>query len=312
MNQKLSLVILFMILLLSFTLITYAGPEFTLIYVIQDGDTLSEIAEDYGVPSTLLLSHNNLNTNSLIKVGQELLIPKTNRENEKNTTNKSNLFDSKMFKQNNGLNKLALDVGNVYSVRINPSQKLPDVSNIPTNKIIKYHVGVGDTLYDLARTFNTSIGVIMALNNMERSIIRVGDTVRLPIHNLSPRQVLAKIVTDEDIELLARVIHGEARGEPFIGQVAVGAVVINRVLSSYFPNSFKEVVYQKKQFSAVADGQINLRPGSSSYRAAREALRGTDPTMGSMYYYNPRTANHQWWFEQRRMMVTIGEHVFTR
>jgi len=309
MNQKLSLVILFMILLLSFTLITYAGPEFTLIYVIQDGDTLSEIAEDYGVSSKLLLAYNKLNRNSVIKVGQELLIPKIIEENE-NTKEKQ--FDSRMFKQNRKVNNLTLDVGSVYSVRINPSQKLPDVSNISPDKIIKYHVGVGDTLYDLARTFNTSIGVIMALNSMERSIIRVGDTVRLPINNLSPRQVLAKIVSDADIELLARVIHGEARGEPFIGQVAVGAVVINRVLSSYFPDTFREVIFQKRQFSAVADGQINLRPGSSSYRAAKEALRGTDPTMGSMYYYNPRTANYQWWFEQRRMMVTIGEHIFTR
>lgn len=309
MNQKLSQVILLLILLLSFTLITYAGPEFSLIYVIQEGDTLSEIAEDYGVSTRLLLTYNNLNKNSIIKVGQELSVPKIIHEKEKNN---SYIFNSKMFKQNKQANNLALDVGNVYSVRINPSQKLPDVSKIPRDKIIKYHVGVGDTLYDLARNFNTSIGVIMALNNMERSIIRVGDTVRLPINNLSPRQILTKIVTDRDVELLARVIHGEARGEPFIGQVAVGAVVINRVLSSYFPNTFREVVYQKRQFSAVADGQINLKPGSRSYKAAREALRGTDPTMGSMYYYNPRTANYQWWFEQRRMMVTIGEHIFTR
>lgn len=309
MNLKLFQMILLLILLLSFTMITYAGPEFALIYVIQDGDTLSEIAEDYGVSTTLLLTYNNLNKNSIIKVGQELSVPKIIYEEEKND---SSLFDYRMFKQNKELSNLTLDVGSVYSVRINPSQKLPDVSKIPTDKIIKYHVGVGDTLYDLARNFNTSIGVIMALNNMERSIIRVGDTVRLPIDNLSPRQVLAKIVNDSDVELLARVIHGEARGEPFIGQVAVGAVVINRVLSSYFPNTFREVIYQNRQFSAVADGQIKLRPGSSSYRAAREALRGTDPTMGSMYYYNPRTANYQWWFEQRRMMVTIGEHIFTR
>ena len=75
----------------------------------------------------------------------------------------------------------------------------------------------------------------MALNNKETSIIRVGETLRLPIHNLTPRQVLAKTITDEEFELLARVIHGEARGEPFIGQVAVGAVVINRVLDPISP-----------------------------------------------------------------------------
>ncbi|MFW6029526.1 MAG: cell wall hydrolase, partial [Halanaerobiales bacterium] len=148
-------------------------------------------------------------------------------------------------------------------------------------------------------------------NNMENSIIRRGQRIRLPINNLTQRQVLAMQVSNEDIELLARVIHGEARGEPFIGQVAVGAVVINRVLSSQFPNTFREVIYQNKQFSAVADGQINLSPTNTSYRAAREAINGSDPSMGSLYYYNPEFAKYQWWFETRRRTVTIGAHVFT-
>lgn len=308
MIRKIYSCLLFIVLLISFTLISYAGPEFTLIYVIQDGDTLSEIAEDYGISTAKLMEYNNLTSNSIIKVGQELLIP----EKEEKESQEVKLFDNRLFNRTTGVIGAQLDVGSVYSVRINPGQKLPDISDIPRDRIIKYHVGLGDTLYDLATSFNTSIGVIMALNDMEQSIIRVGDTIRLPINNLTPRQVLAKIVTEEDIELLARVIYGEARGEPFIGQVAVGAVVINRVLSDYFPDTFREVIYQKRQFSAVADGQFYLQPNRTAYRAAREALKGTDPTMGSMYYYNPKTANYQWWFEQRRMMVTIGDHIFTR
>lgn len=296
------------ILLISFTLISYAGPEFTLIYVIQNEDTLSEIAEDYGISTARLMEYNNLNAESIIKVGQELLIPDRVEKDKV----EDNIFDNKLFNRDSEVVELRLDVGSVYSVRINPGQQLPDISDIPRDRIISYHVGVGDTLYDLARSFNTSVGVLMALNNMDRSTLKVGDIIRLPINNLTPRQVLAKIVSEEDIELLARVIYGEARGEPFIGQVAVGAVVINRVLSDYFPDTFREVIYQRRQFSAVADGQFYLRPNSTAYRAAREALSGTDPTMGSMYYYNPKTANHQWWFEQRRMMVTIGDHVFTR
>lgn len=284
-----------------------ASPEFNLIYVIQDGDTLSEIAQSFGISIKDLLLSNNLKHNTTIKVGQELLIPKIEKKETRHIWS-YNFFDNK----DRRIPELKLDAGNVYSVRINQGLKLPDVSNIPKSKIITYHVAVGDTLYDLARSFNTSIGVIMALNNMNKSSIIVGDKLKLPINNLTPRQVLAKIVSDEDLELLARVIYGEARGEPFIGQVAVGAVVINRVLSSYFPNSFRAVIYQKNQFSAVSDGQINLTPNSTAYRAAREALNGTDPTMGSLYYYNPKTAKHQWWFKQRRMMVTIGEHVFTR
>lgn len=294
-----------LILLLTISITVLASPEFSLIYVIQEGDTLSEIAADYGVSTRELLELNNLHWNSMIRVGQELLIPKK----KKGTRGPG--WSYRLIEQKINRDNFRLDVGEVYSVRINPDQKLPDVSHIPKDKIITYHVGVGDTLYDLARSFNTTIGVIMALNNKETSIIRVGETLRLPIHNLTPRQVLAKTITDEEFELLARVIHGEARGEPFIGQVAVGAVVINRVLDPYFPNTIREVIYQKNQFSCVNDGQINLKPNSSAYKAAREALNGTDPTMGSLYFYNPRTAKFQWWFETRRKTVTIGNHVFT-
>ncbi|MDI3547159.1 MAG: N-acetylmuramoyl-L-alanine amidase [Halanaerobiales bacterium] len=297
--------LLLIILLFLVTAISYAGPKFTLIYVVQEGDTLSEIAQAYGVSTQALREANNLSKNSLIKLGQELVIPEV-------VADKGPNWDLTLFESEEDFGKnLNLNVGSNYSVRINPGQALPEV-NIPRDKIIKYHVGVGDTLYDLARSFNTSIGVIMALNNLQDSIIRVGDTIKLPINNLTPRQVLAKTVKPKDIELLARVIHGEARGEPFIGQVAVGAVIINRVLSPYFPDTFYEVIHQKGQFSAVADGQFQLTPNRTAYRAAREALKGTDPTMGSMYYYNPKTAKNQWWFKKRRLMVTIGDHVFTK
>jgi len=306
MIRKITFIIIALMLFIIYSFTLNASPEFNLIYVIQDGDTLSEIAHSFGISTKELLTSNNLNQNTIIKVGQELLIPKIEKDE------KRHIWSYIFFDNTSHLPELKLDVGNVYSVRIDPGMILPDISKIPKDKIITYHVAIGDTLYDLARSFNTSIGVIMALNNLDKSTIRVGDKLKLPISNLTPRQVLAKTVTDADIELLARVIHSEARGEPYIGQVAVGAVVINRVLSSYFPNTFREVIYQKNQFSAVNDGQINLTPNSTSYRAAREALKGTDPTIGSLYYYNPKTAKHQWWFEERRMMVTIGDHVFTR
>ena len=294
-----------LIFLLTISLSAYsaAQAEFNLIYVIQDGDTISEIAADYSVSTSQLMSANNLSSNSIIRVGQELLIPINNEPERKK-------WDYTFFSNNSSSERLGLDVGNVYSVRINPSQQLPDISQIPKDSIIKYHVGVGDTLYDIARDFNISIGVIMALNDMERSIIRAGTVIDLSTHNLSSRQVLAMNVNDQDLELLARAIFSEARGEPYIGQVAVGAVVINRVLSSDFPNDFREVIYQDRQFSAVADGQINLTPNQTAYRAARDALNGSDPTMGSLFYYNPTFAKNQWWFETRRLMVSIGQHLF--
>ena len=114
---------------------------------------------------------------------------------------------------------------------------------------------------------------------------------------------------DANINLLARIINGEARGEPYEGQVAVGAVVLNRVDHPSFPNSISGVVYQKGAFTAVDDGQINAEMYSSSHRAARDALNGWDPTGGAIYYYNPQTATNKW-IRSREIICTIGKHVF--
>ena len=112
-----------------------------------------------------------------------------------------------------------------------------------------------------------------------------------------------------NIDLLARIINGEARGEPYEGQVAVGAVVLNRVDHPSFPNSISGVVYQKGAFTAVDDGQINAEMYASSHRAARDALNGWDPTGGAIYYYNPKTATNKW-IRTREIICTIGKHVF--
>jgi len=112
-----------------------------------------------------------------------------------------------------------------------------------------------------------------------------------------------------DLYLLAKCIHAEARGEPYIGKVAVGAVILNRVASPDFPNSIYGVIYQPWAFTAVHDGQINLEPEAASYQAATDALNGWDPSYGSLYYYNPVTASSSWIFN-RQTVVTIGKHVF--
>lgn len=112
-----------------------------------------------------------------------------------------------------------------------------------------------------------------------------------------------------DEYLLARTIHGEARGEPYIGKVAVAAVVLNRVKSPSFPNTPAGVVYQPLAFTAVADGQINLTPNKDSINAARDALNGWDPTNGCLYYWNPATATSKWIWS-RKVTLKIGKHWF--
>ncbi len=117
--------------------------------------------------------------------------------------------------------------------------------------------------------------------------------------------------SDADINLLARLIYGEARGESYTGQVAVGAVVMNRIKSASFPNTMSGVIYQKYAFTAVADGQINLTPNATARRAAQDAMNGWDPSYGAIYYYNPATATSSWIFS-RQTTVTIGNHVFAK
>lgn len=112
-----------------------------------------------------------------------------------------------------------------------------------------------------------------------------------------------------DVYLLAQLIYGESRGEPYKGQVAVAAVVLNRVESSKFPNSIAKVIYQAGAFDVVDDGQINLTPDQTALSAARDAMNGWDPSGGALFYYNPNTATSAWIWS-RPVIVVIGEHKF--
>jgi N-acetylmuramoyl-L-alanine amidase len=114
---------------------------------------------------------------------------------------------------------------------------------------------------------------------------------------------------NNEVYLLAQAIHGEARGEPYIGQVAVGAVILNRVDDPRFPKTIAGVIYQPGAFTAVADGQINLAPGETALKAARDALNGWDPSGGAMYYYNPAKATSKWIWS-RPIIKVIGKHYF--
>ncbi len=117
--------------------------------------------------------------------------------------------------------------------------------------------------------------------------------------------------SQDEIQVLARAVHGEARGEPYEGKVAVAAVILNRVRHPSFPNSISDVVFQPGAFTAVSDGQIWLEPNASAYRAAYDALNGWDPSNGAIYYWNPAKATSRWIWS-RPVHKTIGKHVFGR
>ncbi len=131
------------------------------------------------------------------------------------------------------------------------------------------------------------------------------------IYNSSNSSSSSSSSNSSNVNLLARLIYGEARGEPYTGQVAVGAVVMNRVKSSSFPNTISGVIYQSGAFDAVRDGQINLSPNSTAIKAAQDAINGWDPSYGAVYYFNPSTATNKWIWS-RPMTVTIGRHRFCK
>ena len=162
----------------------------------------------------------------------------------------------------------------------------------------------GQETYDAVVYFQKKNGLKADGVAGEKTLEAMGISERIPAVAASAASSYAS-----EVELLARLFHGEARGEPYVGMVAVGAVVLNRVRSSRFPNTIAGVVYQAGAFDAVTDGQINLTPGEQSRRAARDALNGWDPTGGCLYYYNPATATSKWIWT-REVRLNSGAHSF--
>ncbi len=178
--------------------------------------------------------------------------------------------------------------------------------------VVCYTVQPGDTLSEIAEVFNVSLNKLVEANNLRSSTIRPNEILVIPDKLKTSSLSRGNILRDELI-LLARAIHAEARGESFTGKVAVGAVILNRVSSPKFPGTIGEVILQRDkhtvQFSPVADGTINLTPDEVAIKAALEALRGTDPTGGALFFYNPQIASDQW-IKTLPVVTRIGNHVF--
>lgn len=170
-----------------------------------------------------------------------------------------------------------------------------------------HKVKKGDTLYRLSRIYGVTIASIKNANGLKSDTIYIGQTLRIPTGNNVSRS--GGNYSQEDLYWLSRVVYGEARGEPYIGQVAVAAVVLNRTQNKQFPDTIKEVIFQPLAFTAVADGQIYLTPNATAIKAAREALAGADPSGGALYYWNPAKATSKWIWT-RTIIKRIGNHVF--
>lgn len=181
------------------------------------------------------------------------------------------------------------------------------------SKTVSHIVREGDTLYGIAQEYQVEARDLMRSNNLDSSLIRPGDILMIPDKTIAAGVLSRGDISREDLMLLARIIHAEARGESFEGQVAVGAVILNRIASPFFPKTIRDVVYQKNsrvyQFSPVGDGAINLEPNEKAIQAAIQALSGEDPTGGALFFYNPDVATDQW-IRTLPVITRIGNHVF--
>lgn len=194
--------------------------------------------------------------------------------------------------------------------------------NIPNDKVEIHTVKYGETLYGLAQKYSTRIEKIKTASNLSSNKLMPGMKLIIPNDDNRSNNSKAKPVfggkltfSKDDIYLLAKLIHAEARGESLRGQIAVGAVIINRLVSESFPRTIKEIIFQQTngvyQFTPVQDGQINLKPDKNAFYAAEQAIRGEDPTNGALFFYNPETSSDQW-IRTLAVKRTIGNHVFAK
>lgn len=194
--------------------------------------------------------------------------------------------------------------------------------SIPAGKYSVHMVEPGETLYGISHGYGVTVKEIVTASGLSNTIIYPGMKLMIPNGSISGKPDKVKPVfggrtslNGEEIRLLARLIHAEARGESVKGQIAVGAVIMNRLTSGSFPETIKGIIFQKNrgvyQFTPVQDGQINLEPDGTSFYAAEQAFNGEDPSGGALFFYNPETSSDRW---IRTLPVTkvIGNHVFAK
>ena len=178
----------------------------------------------------------------------------------------------------------------------------------PKSLLGTYQVQRGDTLYWIAGTYGMTVDELKAMNGLTSEVIRPGQILTVSLANIKDYPAGVKL-SDQEVKWLAQMIHAEARGEPYIGQVAVGAVILNQLKRPLFPNTLYGVLFQPNAFQPIRNGSFFREPSEKAMRAAHEALMGHDPTNGALYFFNPRQSSDRF-MHSRPATVTIGQHRF--
>lgn len=242
-------------------------------YTVKKGDTIYSIAKEHGLTVEDIISHNNLKT-TYLTTGQRLVLPEKSKDTGKQ-----------------------------------PAEKIPDAVKQPTDEVSSYTVQKGDTLHLIAQAYGTTPDALIASNNLSSHEIYPGQVILISGSRQNESHPSRGEITSQDTYLLAQLITAEAQGEPFEGQVAVGAVVLNRIADSRFPNTISGVIYEPWQFEPVTNGQIYNTPDPMCIRAAEAALSGWDPSEGAVFFFNPDKAAGDF-FWTLTYVKRIGKHVF--
>ncbi|TCL71677.1 LysM domain-containing protein [Hydrogenispora ethanolica] len=287
-------------------------------YTVRAGDTLYLLSQRYGVSIDALRSANNLSGNSLM-VGQQLIIP-TSSGSGSGTTYRVQAGDTLyLIAQRYGTTVAALQSANGISgtnLQVGQSLKIPaGGSSNPGSSGTTYTVQSGDSLYLIAQKYGTTVDALRQANNLSGDSLSPGQTLQIPgsPSGNSGTSYYNYTLSQNDLDLLARLVTAESDGEPFSGQVAVAATILNRLRDSRYPKTISGIIYQvdngSYQYSPVLDGRINLAASSSAIRAVQSAVSGWDPSYGANGFYNPDKTTNQW-VRSHPVTTVIGNHVF--
>ena len=271
--------------------------------VVQRGESLWVLAQNYHTTVDEIVKLNKVKSPDNIREGESLWVPNRVPE-EKPAKIEATVVPNYTINPSPSWWVNALRIRFLQVVPISPrtSNPLLQEAKIPT-----YEIFVNPETPETPETplINTPLEDLDALKKLA-----VLKPASIGTESQTLSRSLGRLVSKEDVELLTRVIHGEARGENFEGQVAVGAVVLNRLKDPRFPKTIRAVVYQEGAFTAVNDKQIHLDPNDQAYKAAEAALAGQDPTNGALFYFNPSIATDRW-ITTRPVIKRIGNHTFS-
>ncbi len=292
------------------------GTVWAQTYYVQPGDSLYKIAARYGTSVTALQKNNGLSSTALYP-GQALSITSGGTASGSSWVYTVKSGDTLyLLAKKCGISVDSIKrANNLSSNYLSVGQRL----NIPSGSTAKtssssYRVQSGDTLYIIAKKYGISVSALKQANGISGSYLWVGQTLKIP--TTSGGSVTASSsfnLSQSDIDLLARLVRAESEGEPYTGQVAVAATILNRLQDPRYPKTIPGIVYQvdqgRYQYSPVLDGRINLPPSSSAYKAVQAALTGWDPSNGANGFYNPSRTSSQW-VRSHPVTARIGDHVF--